>query len=158
MWADQAGADHHVLLVQHGRLPGSDAERGLVEVEAKSMVGRIDPCSDRAGAVAQLGVGACDRDIQRAADVDGRAPERFARTDDDGVRARVGADRVERLGRRDPEALPLAGSEAPVPGMAAQLATLPVDDRAVGAGEPAPLEERSVVVPGEKARFLALAA
>src|SRR5256885_8265254 len=42
--------------------------------------------------------------------------------------------------------------------MAAQLAALLVDDRPVGSGEPTPLEERSVVVAGKKAGFLAFPA
>ena len=70
----------------------------------------------------------------------------------------IGAQRVQRLGRGDADPAPLAGRVAPDAVVPAELAALLVDDRAVRAVEPSPLEEGAIVVAGEEARLLALAA
>ena len=64
--------------------------------------------------------------------------------------------RVERLGRGDAEAAPLAGREAPEAVVAAELAAGLVDDAARSGHEAVAAEEVAVVVAAEEARLLAL--
>ena len=66
------------------------------------------------------------------------------------------AEDVERLGGGQPEAAALAGCEPPEAVVAAELAPVLPDDRALLRLEPVPAEERAVVVAGEEARLLAL--
>ena len=119
---------------------------------------RGDASRRRLGAVAELRGGAVDREVERTADVHLRAGERPTRADDERVRGPVGAERVERLRRGYPDSAPLARGEAPDAVVAAELSALLVDDRSLGALEPLPLEEGAIVVAGEEARLLALAA
>src|SRR5438552_950647 len=154
---DQPGANHGVILVEHGGLAGRDAVDRRVELEAKAVLDRLDACGDGLGAVAQPDVRSLDRDMKVARHVDGRTSERLVRADDDSVRARDRAHRVQRPRRGDSQALPLAWGEAPVAGVAAKLATLLVDDRAFDGIQATALEERAVVVAREEACLLALA-
>src|SRR5581483_827404 len=112
---DHACTDHGVPVVEHGRLAGCDAVGGLVEPELEAVGGRGDGRRDRGRAVAELRVDAAGDGLapEAAADVDARARESGARAGDDGVRARVGAERVERLAGGDAEAAALARGEAP---------------------------------------------
>ena len=96
--------------------------------------------------------------MQHAADLDRSARERAAGADDERVRRGVRAERVQRLGRRDADAAALARRVAPDAVVPAELAAVLVDDRSVGRLEAAALEEGAVVVAGEEARLLALAA
>ena len=68
------------------------------------------------------------------------------------------AQRVERLGRGDADPAALARRVAPDAVVPAELAAVLVDDRALGGLEAAALEEGAVVVAGEEAGLLALAA
>ena len=53
--------DDNVTFIENGRLPGSDAEGGLVEPEAEPVTGRLDVCGDGRGSVAELRVTPRDR-------------------------------------------------------------------------------------------------
>src|SRR5205085_7337460 len=77
-----------------------------------------------------------------------------ARPDDDGVRARVGRERVERLGGSDAEAAPLAGGEVPVAAVRSDRPPRLVDDGAWPVGQARAAEEGAVVVAAEEARLL----
>src|SRR6185312_1915709 len=133
-----------------------DAVRGLVQAQSKTAVGARDAGPDRRRAVAQLHLGTLELDVQSPAHRHLVGCERGARTDDDRVRPGLAAQRVERFGGRDPEALALAGREPPEADVAAELLPLLVDDRAVLRGQPVTSEEVAVVAPGEEARLLAL--
>src|SRR5206468_2007457 len=98
------------------------------------------------------------RDEEPAADRDAPPRQRTPRPDDDGVRPRLRAHRVERLRCRDTEPAPLPGGEPPVAVVPAELVARLVDDRAVGGGQPPAAEERAVIVAGEEARLLAVGA
>ena len=65
---------------------------------------------------------------------------------------------VERLARRDADALALAGREAPVAVVRAERGAVVRDDEARLAAEAAALEEGAVVVAAEEARLLAVGA
>src|SRR3954447_9336747 len=111
---DQTGTYHDVALVEDGRLAGCDAVARRVELEAKPARRRRDQRRDGVGAVPKLRVRTGDRDVQPPGSVDPAAAQRATRADDDRVRARVGAEDVQRLRSRDAEPLPLAGREPPV--------------------------------------------
>src|SRR5687768_13648616 len=59
---DQPGADHGVVLVEHGGLAGRDAVRRLVEQEAEAAAGWLDARGSGRRPVAKLGLGALNRD------------------------------------------------------------------------------------------------
>src|SRR6266576_2692395 len=155
---DLPGTDDDIAVVEHSGLPGRNPVARHVEGEAEPATGRLHTRRHRHRPVAQLRLGALDRDVQTTGGLDGRACEGRERSDDDAVRARIRAQRVQRLSRGDAEALPLAGREAPMARVAAELTAGLVQDRAVGGLEAPALEERAIVVPREKARLLALAA
>src|SRR5436190_12569791 len=156
--SDQACADDDVFVVEHGRLAGRHAVGLLVELQPKTAGRRLDAGGQWLGAVAELDVRPRDRQVQPAGHGDGGPREGGAGTDDDRVRLRLRAQRVERLRRGDAEALPLAGREAPVPAVASELTAVLVHERARARVEPLALEEGTVVVAGQEARLLALAA
>src|SRR6266508_879658 len=156
--ADQPVADNRVPVVEDGRLAGRDAVARRGEPEAEAVGRRLDAGSDGVRPIPQLNVGVLDRQVEASCQVDRRARQRAARADDDGIRAGVRAQGVERLRGCDAESLSLSGREAPVPRVAAELVAVLVDDCTLCGSETAALEERAVVVPGEEARLLALAA
>src|SRR6202035_993295 len=84
--------------------------------------------------------------------------ERLEPADDDGVRARIGPDRIDRLLRGDAEPLALTWGEPPVAGMPSELHSVFVHDRAFLRVEPAPFEEGAVIVARKEARLLAFSA
>src|SRR5690242_8342431 len=118
---DQPGADHHIPLVQDGRLPGCDAVARRLELEAKAAARRLDECRNGLGPVAQLCVGTGDRDIDPPCRLHARPPEGSTRTDDDRVRTRTRTEHVERLRGGESESLPLARREPPMPRVSAEL-------------------------------------
>src|SRR4051794_13770196 len=152
--SDLPGADDDAPVVEDGCLSVCDAVRRLVELQPEAARGRLDACGDSLGAVTELDLCALDRHVQPTGRLDRRAGERQAGPDDDGVRAHIGAGRIERLRRRDAEPPPLPRGEAPVPCMAAELSALLAHDRALAGLEPMTLEERAIVVSGEEARLL----
>ncbi len=131
---------------------------GALQVEDEALGRRLDRSGDRVGAVAQLHVGPLDRQVEAPARLDAADVERPASSDDERVRRRLSAEGVERLGRGDADAAPLAGRVAPGPVVAAELVAVLVDDRPVGPPQALPLEEGAVVVSREEARLLALGA
>ena len=119
---DHARSDDRVVVVEHRDLTGRDRRRPARRARARSRrPWPRRPRGDGRGAVAELGLGALDRRRRGA-----RAPRRAsrasarARPDDERVRRRVGAQRVQRLGRREPEPAPLSGREAPEAVVAAE--------------------------------------
>src|SRR5581483_2576490 len=82
--------------------------------------------------------------------------QRFARADYDRVAGGPGAEDIEGLRRRDPEATALARREPPKAIVATELRSVLVDDRSVLRLQTVAAEERAVVVAGEEARLLAL--
>src|SRR6476659_8134863 len=120
--SDRARAyDSPALVIEHSSLARCNPVCGLVEVEVEPAFRGCDPHRDRRRAVAQLRLGALDRDVQGAVDLELRGCERGARADDDGVRPGVAAQRVQRLAGRQPEAAALARREAPEASVTAEL-------------------------------------
>src|SRR4029453_3441945 len=155
--ADLSGSDHDVAVVKHRGLAGGDPVAGRVENDPETAGYFLDGGRRCVGAVAQLHRSPVDRQIETSGDIDRRARERRPRADDDGVRARVRTQRVQRLWGRDAESLALPRREPPVTGMPPELAAFFVDNRAIDPVETATLEEGAVVVAGEETCFLALA-
>src|SRR5204862_1713349 len=87
-----------------------------------------------------------------------RPGELVAPADDNGVRARVRPQDIQRARRRDADALALPGRERPVAVMRAELRSGGVDDHALARREAVAREEVAVVVAGEEAGLLALRA
>src|SRR6266540_99409 len=127
-------------------------------MEPEAAVSQLDRGRDRRRAVAQLHLGALDRNEERAGDVHMLASQRFSASHDDRVRARLGAQDVQRAPRGDPEAAPLSRRETPEAAVTAELVALFVEDRPVLACKSGALEEVPVVGPGEEAGLLALRA
>src|SRR5215218_8857118 len=119
---------------------------------------RLDLGGDRRRPVAQLRLDTPDRRVQAPSSPHLAAGERLARPDDERVRARLGAQGVERDPGRDADALPLARGEAPVARVPSELAPGGVHDRALTGLEAVALEEGAVVVAGQEARLLTLGA
>src|SRR5262249_267632 len=137
-------------------LPRSHAVARLVELEAEAVRRRLDLRMDRLGAGAGLDGGPPDRPIEPADGVDRRAGKRPPRAHPDRARPPRGPAPLERWAGGGAEGLALAGREAPVTRMPAELAAVLVHDRPLARAEPVSLEECAVVVAGEEARFLAL--
>ena len=141
-----AADDGAVFVVENRELARCDTVGRLVELERESVGPRQDARGDRCRAVAELGVGAVDRSMQarrsrrRPCEPASRAARRRA------CWSRVGAQRVQRLGRGDADPAPLAGRVAPDAVVPAELRALLVDDRALRAVEATPLEEGAIVV------------
>src|ERR671924_327484 len=80
----------------------------------------------------------------------------LARSDDNGVRLRIGADGVERLSRGHAQTAPLPRREPPKTLVRAESGAVLVDDGSLAGLETVPTQERAVIVAPEKARLLAL--
>src|SRR2546430_15173079 len=105
--ADQPGSDDSIAIVEDGGLAGSDTVNRLVELEPKALLGRVDARPHGRGAVPQLDVGTRRANVESARHFDRCASERLAWSHDDDVRARVGTQRIERLGSCDAKTLSL---------------------------------------------------
>src|SRR5918999_281519 len=147
------GADDDVAFVEHRRLPGRHAVRGLVQEHAKAARELLHLAGHGRRAVAKLDVGAVDLDEEPPVGADTPPGEPLARPDHDAVRTRERLQRVDGRAGRDAEPLPLAGREAPVAVVRADDDALLVHDLAAARDEPAPLEESTVVGAAEEARF-----
>src|SRR5688500_12044869 len=156
---DQSGADHGVVLVEHGRLARRDAVRRLVELEPEAATGRLHAGGSGRRAIAELRLRTLDLDEEAAgADAHLAARERRPRPDDDGVRPRLGAQRVHRLRGDHAQAAALARREAPEAVVLPELPAALVDDGARSRRDPVAREEVPIVASGEKAGLLALRA
>src|SRR5581483_7631860 len=142
---DQPGTHHDVAVVEDRGLAARDAVRRLVEPQPEAGRRPFDGRADGRRAVAQLRLGAAHVGVQAAARRHARPGERPARPDDDGVRARDGAERVEGLARGDAEPAALARREPPVAAVGADARAGLVDQLAVCGREPLPGEELAVV-------------
>ena len=101
---------------------------------------------DRRRAVPELCLDPGRAPVEPAVDRDAAPCERRPGPDDDGVRPRLGCDGVERLRCGDPELAALPGCESPESVVGSELLAALVDQRPRRRLEPAPLEERPVVV------------
>src|SRR5437868_11373960 len=147
-----------VAFVENSGLAAGDAVGGLVELELEAFCRVGDAGRDRRRAVAELRLGAVDREMEPAGRLDVPARERLVRPDDDDVCRGVRVEDVQRALRDDADAATLAGRELPDAAVRAELGPGLVHDRPGPGCEPMPGEKCAVVVAGEKARLLALCA
>src|SRR5215207_1100511 len=98
---NHAATDHGSVVVKGRDLPGSDTVGRLLELEGEAVGRRRHPSGQRRRAVAQLGLDLLHGCMEGSPHANGGAGERAARTHDQRVRGGIGAERVERLRRRD---------------------------------------------------------
>ena len=94
---DEPGTHDDALFVEDRCLPCGHSERRPLELETESAPGLLDRGPHRLRSVAEFHVRALHWNVQPARGLKRGARERFARADDDGVRARVRPKRVERF-------------------------------------------------------------